>query len=91
MDERRDTTGKPTNLPAAAPTVGAANPGCSLTGATNLSACNGQAGRRGLECPRRGCRHFHVLYTRAALGGQILRRRECRYCGRRVTTYEKLP
>ena len=45
--------------------------------------------KRGLECPACGCRHFHVLYTRAALGGRILRRRECRHCGRRVTTYEK--
>ncbi|HPD29062.1 MAG TPA: hypothetical protein PLL20_03640 [Phycisphaerae bacterium] len=44
--------------------------------------------KRGLECPRCGCRHFHVLYTRATIGGRILRRRECRYCGRRVTTYE---
>jgi len=32
---------------------------------------------------------FHVLYTRAAIGGRILRRRECRHCGRRLTTYEK--
>jgi len=45
------------------------------------------ASKRGLECPRCGCRHFHVLYTRAAIGGRILRRRECRYCGRRMTTY----
>jgi len=48
-----------------------------------------QGGKRGLECPRCGCRHFHVLYTRAAMGGRILRRRECRHCGRRLTTYEK--
>jgi len=48
-----------------------------------------QERRRGLECPRCGCRHFHVLYTRAAIGGRILRRRECRHCGRRLTTYEK--
>ena len=53
---------------------------CSLTDMVN---------RRGLECPRCGCRHFHVLYTRAAIGGRILRRRECRHCGRRLTTYEK--
>jgi hypothetical protein len=45
-----------------------------------------QGGKRGLECPRCGCRHFHVLYTRAAIGGRILRRRECRHCGRRQTT-----
>jgi len=42
----------------------------------------------GLACRRCGCRHWHVLYTRPSIGGRILRRRECRYCGRRVTTYE---
>jgi len=30
-----------------------------------------------------------VLYTRRAWGGRLLRRRECRHCGRRVTTYEQ--
>ncbi len=44
--------------------------------------------KRGLECPDCGCAHFRVLYTRRALGGRLLRRRECRYCGRRITTYE---
>jgi len=44
--------------------------------------------KRGLECPKCGCAHFRVLYTRRALGGRLLRRRECRYCGRRITTYE---
>jgi len=44
---------------------------------------------RGLECPQCGCAHFRVLYTRRALGGRLLRRRECRYCGRRITTYEQ--
>ena len=45
--------------------------------------------KRGLECPRCGCQHFRVLYTRRAWGGRLLRRRECRYCGRRITTYEQ--
>jgi len=32
----------------------------------------------------------HILECRtAALGGRLLRRRECRHCGRRVTTYEQ--
>lgn len=44
---------------------------------------------RGLVCSKCGCRHFHVIYTRAAWGGRIMRRRECRHCGRRVTTYER--
>lgn len=45
---------------------------------------------RGLECPRCGCRHFRVIYTRAAWGGRIMRRRQCRHCGRRVTTSERI-
>jgi transcriptional regulator NrdR family protein len=48
-----------------------------------------QRPQRGLECPRCGCQHFRVVYTRPALGGRIMRRRECRHCGRRVTTYER--
>ena len=44
---------------------------------------------RGIACPACGCRHFRVLYTRRALGARLLRRRECRHCGRRVTTYEQ--
>jgi transcriptional regulator NrdR family protein len=43
---------------------------------------------RGLSCPACGCRHFFVIYTRRALGGKLMRRRECRHCGRRITTYE---
>ena len=41
----------------------------------------------GLECRDCGCRDFHVLETRRT-DGAILRRRECRHCGRRVTTRE---
>lgn len=47
------------------------------------------AARRGLECRACGCRHFRVVYTRPAWGGRILRRRECRHCGRRMTTWEQ--
>ena len=43
---------------------------------------------RGLRCPRCGCGHFLVIYTRPQPQGRILRRRECRYCGRRLTTIE---
>lgn len=42
----------------------------------------------GLVCHRCGCRHFFVVYTRPRLGG-IIRRRECRYCGTRILTYER--
>lgn len=44
---------------------------------------------RGIECPSCGCRVFFVVYTRRTWGGRIMRRRECRNCGRRITTYEK--
>lgn len=42
----------------------------------------------GLVCRNCGCRHFEVVYTRA-YAGRILRRRECRHCGRRMTTNER--
>jgi len=45
---------------------------------------------KGLVCRTCGCGHFRVLYTRRALGGRVLRRRICRYCERRVTTYERV-
>ena len=79
MDKREETR-KPDSSPTATSATGAGSPACSLTS---------EATRRGLECPRCGCRHFHVLYTSAAIGGRILRRRECRHCSRRLTTYEK--
>lgn len=49
-----------------------------------------QAEARGLVCPRCGCQHFRVIYTRRALGGKVVRSRECRHCGRRVITYERV-
>jgi len=47
------------------------------------------ADQRGLVCRQCGCCHFRVIYTRPAWGSCILRRRECRHCGKRVTTWEK--
>ena len=44
--------------------------------------------KRGLECRSCGCRHFRVVYTRPAWGGRLVRRRECRHCGKRMTTWE---
>jgi transcriptional regulator NrdR family protein len=44
---------------------------------------------KGLECRSCGCRHFRVIYTRAGSQGNLVRRRECRNCGRRFTTWEK--
>ena len=47
------------------------------------------ADERGIECPRCGCRHFYVVYTRPRTG-KIVRRKECRHCGHRIVTFEKL-
>jgi len=44
----------------------------------------------GLVCRSCGCRHFRVVYTRPARGNRVLRRRECRHCGRRMTTWESV-
>lgn len=44
--------------------------------------------RRGLICPRCGCRHLPVVYTRPKVGG-ILRVRQCRHCGKRISTRER--
>ena len=45
--------------------------------------------RVGIECRHCRCRHFYVIYTRRAAGGRLVRRRECRNCGRRMTTVEQ--
>lgn len=45
---------------------------------------------RGIRCPKCGCGHFEVVYTRKIPGGAIRRRRACRHCGRRVTTTERM-
>ena len=42
----------------------------------------------GIQCRSCGCRHFEVVETSPAYGGRIRRRRECRNCGQRLTTYE---
>jgi hypothetical protein len=47
------------------------------------------ADQRGLVCRHCGCRHFRVIYTRPALGGRLVRRRECRNCAERFTTWER--
>jgi len=42
----------------------------------------------GLRCPDCGCGHWETIYTRPSPKGGIWRRRQCRHCGRRVTTVE---
>lgn len=43
----------------------------------------------GLECPKCGCREFFVVYVRPRLL-TIVRRRQCRHCGKRITTRERV-
>jgi transcriptional regulator NrdR family protein len=43
----------------------------------------------GLRCRRCGHGRFRVLYTRPRPGGKLVRRRECRHCGERFTTWER--
>ncbi|HMN97417.1 MAG TPA: hypothetical protein PKC43_06325 [Phycisphaerales bacterium] len=43
----------------------------------------------GLECAKCGCRHWEVVYT-VQRTRFIQRRRECRHCGHRVTTRERI-
>lgn len=45
---------------------------------------------RGIECPRCGCRHFFTTHTEPLRDGRIRRRKVCRHCGRRVTTFERI-
>jgi transcriptional regulator NrdR family protein len=44
---------------------------------------------RGLSCRHCGSREFRVVYTRRALGGKVIRRRACRRCKKRLTTWER--
>ena len=55
-----------------------------------LDGAPGEPEPRGIRCPKCGCGHFEVVYTRKMPSGEIRRRRECRYCGRRVTTTERM-
>jgi len=45
--------------------------------------------QRGLQCRNCGCQRFRVIYTRRAWGRKVVRRRECRQCGERLTTWER--
>ena len=45
---------------------------------------------QGLVCSRCGCADLRVRNTRRS-HGRIVRYRQCRHCGRRMTTYEVTP
>lgn len=56
--------------------------------ATERNKWNPADSKRGIECRGCGCKHFRVIYTRPVSGGRLVRRRECRHCGKRMTTWE---
>ena len=60
-----------------------------MDGNPKKTTLDAKADKRGLECRYCGCKHFRVIYTRPYWGGRIMRRRECRHCGKRMTTWEK--
>ena len=43
----------------------------------------------GLTCSKCGCHDFKVLQTRE-VSGRVTRRRQCRNCGHRITTTERV-
>ena len=53
-----------------------------------LSELQGHDGR-GLVCRKCGCRHFYTTRT-IPKSGCILRQKECRHCGHRMLTRERL-
>jgi len=57
--------------------------------ATALAAGTEAAPQHGLVCRKCGCRHFETVYTRPK-PGCILRQKECRHCGARMLTRERL-
>lgn len=44
----------------------------------------------GLICKKCGHDHFRVVYTRRGADHKIVRRRECRHCRTRITTWERM-
>ena len=62
---------------------------------TTINDANDANGRphnapRGLTCGACGHARLKVVYTRPAPGGRIVRRRECKRCEKRVTTWERM-
>ena len=42
-----------------------------------------------IRCPQCHCRHFLVVWVRHHVN-KIVRRRECRHCGKQITTSETI-
>lgn len=64
-------------------------PNSDVRGVAPRSRGDAPSDQIGLRCPTCWCKHFMTVDTRPAPGNGVRRRRECRNCGRRVTTLEK--
>jgi hypothetical protein len=57
---------------------------------SELDALQGvKADARGVRCKACGCADFYVKETTRRKDGTISRRRQCRHCGKRITTREE--
>ena len=54
-----------------------------------IASTNQDAISKGSRCQRCGHRHLRVVYTRRGQDEKIVRRRACRRCGERMTTWEE--
>lgn len=45
---------------------------------------------QGIKCPDCGCRHFWKTYESRPEGGTVFRIKECRHCGKRIKTRERI-
>ncbi len=53
-----------------------------------MNQTRGKREESGIVCPQCGCRHFNTTHTEPLRDGRIRRRKVCRYCGRKVLTFE---
>jgi ribosomal protein S27E len=51
---------------------------------------NAEADAKGLRCPKCGCRHMPAVYSKPKADGRVQRQRECRNCGRKIVTVERI-
>jgi hypothetical protein len=74
--------------PAVSREHGHGDPGSNVIGSNVIGSDSGSA-QKGIACRVCGCRHLRCLETRQAPGGRVKRRKACRHCGHRLTTFEK--
>ncbi len=45
--------------------------------------------KTGLVCRKCGCQHFITIWVGHRPDGMVIRKKECRYCGKPITTKEE--